>query len=43
LGEFVIDGVDPEEALVALAPGALEPVFGLQGEYSEPIRPPIPM
>jgi hypothetical protein len=31
LGEFVVDGVDPEEALVALAPGALEPVFRLPG------------
>ena len=29
LGEFVVDGVDPEEALAALAPGALEAVFGL--------------
>ena len=29
-GEFVGDGVAPEEVLVAIAPGAVELIFGLQ-------------
>ena len=34
LGEFVVDGIDPGEALLAPAPCALEPVLKLQGLVS---------
>ncbi len=30
LDKFVVDGVDPEKALTAFTPGALELVFALQ-------------